>query len=199
MKKKLYQGLYSLAYGLPTIFYVFTTCLALVVILAAKHDYDARKVFEKRSSQVIVIPPETLPEMNQKSVDIALALFNINVPAGTNHPTFDPTLQDRGLTTLRGWGNKLEVTIGPAAFESWGLLGSTLAHELEVHCQQSFTLIRALDVLGLDGTLMAEREAYLHELNNARRFHLGKAEQENIKATMDFYYPVGEGNSFSAQ
>ena len=94
----------------------------------------------------------------------------------------------------------MEVTVGPAAFESWGLLGSTLAHELEVHCQQNFTYIRLLDLLGLDGTLKAEREAYQHELSNAGRFHLGEVERENIKATMDFYYPVeANSNSLSAQ
>ncbi|SMF21571.1 hypothetical protein [Pseudobacteriovorax antillogorgiicola] len=199
MQKKFFQNLRALAYGLPTLLYVFTTCLAVIVLLAAKHDYDARQVFEGRSADILVVPPESAPELSQESVDIALALFNIQIPAGTKHPTFDPNLQDRGLTTLRGWGSKLEVTVGPAAFESWGLLGSTLAHELEVHCRQSFTLIRALDLLGLDGTLMAEREAYLHELNNAGRFHLGQIERENIQATMDFYYPVQDEDTLSAR
>ena len=119
-------------------------------------------------------------------------MFNIKVPANVKPPFFDPNLEDRGLTTLRGWGHKLEVSVGPAAFESWGLLGSTLAHEIEIHCNQNFTLIRAMDLVGMEGTFNAEREAYNHELKNAKRFHLSEIEQTNIKATLDFYYPSEE-------
>ena len=92
------------------------------------------------------------------------------------------------------------MTIGPAAFASWSLLGSTLAHELEVHCRQNFTLIRMQDLMGAQGTLKAERDAYAHELAHAERFNLSKIERMNIQATMDFYYPKENStSSFSAK
>ncbi|RYZ81305.1 MAG: hypothetical protein EOP04_24245 [Proteobacteria bacterium] len=102
-------------------------------------------------------------------------------------------LEDRGLTTLNGYGKKLEVTIGPAAFTSWAVLGSTLAHEVEIHCNQNFSLIRMKDMLGLEGTNGAEREAYMHELSNSDRFKLKEADQASIRETMEYYYPAREG------
>jgi len=159
-------------------------------IFLAKQTMDQREQFAKELRAVNVVPPSTKPALTQESIDIALALFDIKVPNNTQHPRLDMTLEDRGLTTLNGWGSKLEVTIGPAAFTSWALLGSTLAHEVEVHCRQNFALIRMKDVMGLEGTQQAEREAYLHELANSERFHLKTADQLNIKATMDYYYPA---------
>lgn len=159
-------------------------------IFLAKQSMDQRELFSKELRSVTVVPPSTKPALSQESIDIAMTLFEIKVPANANAPRLDMTLEDRGLTTLNGWGSKLDVTIGPAAFTSWALLGSTLAHELEVHCRQNFAVIRMKDLMGLDGTLQAEREAYLHELANSERFHLKTADQLNIKATMDYYYPA---------
>ena len=45
---------------------------------------------------------------------------------------------------------------------------------------------------------MAERDAYEHELKNARRFNLDKRELANIQATMDFYYPLNENGGLTA-
>ena len=103
MQMKLLKRLNHFCYGLPTLFYVFTTSLAVMAMLAAKHDYDARQIFENRSAEIVVVPPESKPGLSQESVDIAMAMFNIKVPAGTKPPSFDPNLHDRGLTTLRGW------------------------------------------------------------------------------------------------
>lgn len=197
MLKKIVQSSHRFLYELPILCLLITSFFATLMLLATKHDYDARKT-QERNEKMVVITPSVGPELSQESVEMALVMFNIEVPPGAKTPTFDANLQDRGLTTLRGWGSELEVAVGPAAFESWGLLGSTLAHELEVHCKQSFALIRAMDILGMEGTQNAEREAYLHELSNARRFNLGEQEQANIKATMDFYYPES-ANSLSAQ
>lgn len=198
MRKKLIQTLYRFLYELPTLCLLIVTCISCLVFLIQKHNYDARQILRKAET-VQPVTPDSIPVMSQESIDRALAMFDIDVPAGTIHPTFDQDLQDRGLTTLRGWGSDLEVSVGPAAFESWGLLGSTLAHELEVHCRQNFTLIRALDLLGMSGTQMAEREAYQHELSNARRFNLAAKERANIQATMDFYYPLEESGSLTAR
>ncbi|MFW7377623.1 MAG: hypothetical protein ACOH5I_02290 [Oligoflexus sp.] len=177
----------------PTLLFTILSTISTVSLVLAKHAYDARQADQSELVQMVsVLPPSTRPELSQESIDVALAMFDIQIPANTLHPEFDPLLEDRGLTTMRGWGRKLEVTVGPAAFTSWGLLGSTLAHELEVHCQQNFAMIRLKDLFGMEGTSNAEREAYLHELNNADRFHLNGIERMNIQATMDFYYPSSQ-------
>lgn len=130
------------------------------------------------------------PPQTQESIDKAIKLFRIQVPQRANWPKLNKDMAERGMTTYYGLNKKLLVEIGPAAFESWALLGSTLGHELEVHCKQSFILINIKDRLGLDGTLDAERDAYQHELDDAERFGLSIEEQRQIKMTMDFYYPV---------
>src|SRR5690606_19202846 len=107
-----------------------------------------------------------------ESIDLAIAMFGIEVPASAEWPVLDKKIEDRGLTTRGAFMDKAKVTIGPAAFTSWALLGSTLAHELEVHCQQNFLFIYLMDLVGLDGTGEAERQAYRHELTNAKRFSL---------------------------
>jgi hypothetical protein len=146
--------------------------------------------FKETLSDIPVTPPDTVPEISQESIDLALTMFSIEVPDSANHPTLDMDLKDRGLTVRAAFADKADVTVGPAAFESWGLLGSTLAHELEIHCQQSFTAIYILDLFGFDGTEAAEREAYQHELYSAKRFHLSHLDQTTIADTMTFYYPL---------
>ncbi len=165
---------------------VFT---AIGGIFLAHDEMEHREHFARDVRAVNVVPPESQPPMTQESIELALKMFAIEVPATAMQPRLDLNLEDRGLTTLNGWGSKLDVTIGPAAFSSWALLGSTLAHELEVHCLQNFFVIRVKDLLGLKGTDQAEREAYLHELANSERFHLKHSDRVNIRATMDYYYP----------
>ncbi len=140
--------------------------------------------------------PSTPITFSQESIDIALRTYNIKVPRHVIHPAFDLHLEDRGMTTLRAVGVPFEVTIGPMAFESWGLLAATLAHELEGHCEQNFTLIRVMDLIGLYGTYHAEKIAYQLELDYAIRFGLSSDEIESIQRTVDYYYP-GDGNAFT--
>jgi hypothetical protein len=83
----------------------------------------------------------------------------------------------------------MTVYIGRDAFENWSVLGSTLGHEIEIHCQQSFFMIHLFDLFGFDGTGEAERQAYLYELANAERFGLGQYDQNLILSTMSYFYP----------
>jgi len=162
-----------------------------VIFFALSADYSQRSKSEltRQWQSVTVSPPDSKPSYSQNSVDVAMAMFGIQMPENTAAPKFDPNLFDRGLTVRRGWNGKAKVTIGPPAFQSWSLLGSTLAHELEIHCNQSFFLISMLDTLGLDGTAIAERQAYQHELLHANRFGLTKLDQQLIQDTLEFYYP----------
>jgi hypothetical protein len=96
------------------------------------------------------------------------------------------------------------------AFTSWGILGSTLAHEIEIHGNQSFLKIEFLNFLysyiqnnskfvssifpsfdimtyenmGL-GSYLAEKEAYSYEINSDKRFNLKIKEVLAIKNTLD--------------
>jgi hypothetical protein len=164
--------------------------LCLFGMHKAHKEVDAKRAFERRAARVKVIAPATAPAVSQESIDIALELFGIDIPSSAAHPTLDTELKDRGLTTRGAFMEQASVTIGPSAFTSWALLGSTLAHEIEVHCQQSFMTIYFMDAVGLDGTGEAERQAYLHELRNAKRFGLPIADADLIADTMEFYYPA---------
>jgi hypothetical protein len=170
---------------------VLTTVLISLTasLVHSRAQVTARSTYERAMATVAVVPPDTAPEPSQKSIELALVMFGIQVPASASHPVFDPALRDRGLTSRGAFMDKAVVTVGPAAFSSWSLLGSTLAHELEVHCQQNFLFIYMMDALGLDGTGAAERQAYAHELRNARRFGLAGADASLIADTMDYYYP----------
>ena len=163
----------------------------VVTVFAAQRSLSEEARFDRGMRQVRIVSPATPPQITQEAINTALVMYDINVPATANFPMFDPELSDRGMTTMRGLGRKLDVTVGPSALASWPLLGSTLAHELEVHCRQNFTMIRMRDLAGFDGTGAAEREAYLHEVKNAARFGLSADDQQQIRYTMNFFYPVG--------
>ena len=179
--------------GLPRI--LVALGLTSTIILFASHSYQenqARESYLIEVDQVAVVPPTTRPKPGQAAVDLAIAMYGIQIPKSAMHPKFDSELADRGLTTRGAFMEKSEVTIGTAAFTSWALLGSTLAHELEIHCNQNFFLIYAFDLIGLDGTGEAERIAYAHELNHAKRFGLKKFDTNLIADTVAYYYPTDE-------
>ncbi len=131
----------------------------------------------------------TPPEMSQTSIELALIAYGFDLSQSGAHPSFEGKLSDRGITEKMGYEQGKTVKIGPSAFDSWALLGSTLSHELEIHCQQNFFLISIADSLGLYGTSLAEREAYEWELKQGKRFGLISDEQKLIRATLESYYP----------
>jgi hypothetical protein len=136
--------------------------------------------------------PDGLPPLTQTSIKTALDVYEIKLPKNIKGPFFDPKIQDRGITIRHGVGSDPIVFIGPEAFSSWGLLGSTLAHEIEVHCRQNFLAIHLQNIAGFDGTGMAEREAYRYELANTARFGLAQYDQDLIRSTMSYFYPEQE-------
>ena len=126
-----------------------------------------------------------LPTLSSAAIDEAIKRFAINIPKHVARPKIDHDLNDRGRTSWNLFGGSVAVKLGPVAFTSWGLLGATLAHELEIHCQQNLVAITVKDALGFDAKNTAEKEAYAHELSNAERFGLSSAETERIKETLD--------------
>jgi len=201
--------------GMPVLVTSLTATAAVWIGLLGQNELVDRQNYNGRMSQVEVIPPESVPPQTQQSIEAALLMFSIEVPKTVEGPFFDAQLDDRGLTTGGLLLPQKRVTIGPAAFTSWAVLGSTLAHEIEVHVEQSFFKVVAQDQLAQwyydgrrvvgrwlpalapsaqelfesDGTWKAERDAYMHELKNARRFGLSDEEVASIWRVMDYFYP----------
>lgn len=162
--------------------------IATGVIAHAILESDQRAM-ERFSGRSAGFSLTSSPTLSQESINTAIQYFKIKIPANINTPTFDPNLPDRGLTIRRGSMSKPIVTIGPDAFSSWALLGSTLAHEVEIHCRQNFIAIHLMDLAGIDGTGFAEREAYGYELRHAKRFGLAPYDQDLIRSTANYYFP----------
>lgn len=169
------------------VFFISFGVVSTFLWAGGKSREESRTRTEWRAQKVV--PPTTRPTFNNESVNVALAMYGIEIPDNVDEPTFDPKLIDRGLTIKRAWHHQTEVKVGQAAFTSWALLGSTLAHELEVHCRQNFFVISLLDRFGLEGTAIAERQAYKHELIMADRFGLSQEDRMFIADTVHYYYP----------
>ncbi len=166
-----------------------------LVLAVSDFHFERQEVAQTTWADFPVTPPDSIPKPSQESIELAMTMFGIKVPVSASRPVYDPLVRDRGLTIRRGWFSQATVVIGPSAFSSWALLGSTLAHELEVHCTQNFMMISLMDKLGMDGTGTAEREAYLHELRFAQRFQMDQYDYRLITETMEYYYPETRKNT----
>jgi hypothetical protein len=141
--------------------YLCKSLLIVGLIVYANHKLENENEFKNSASSIdIEMDYEWVPELDQSSIDLALAVFSIRIPNNASDPMLNKDISDRGITFKRSIDELFQVEIGPAAFSSWSLLGSTLAHEVEVHCNQDFLAIYFLDVLGFEGTALAERSAY---------------------------------------
>jgi hypothetical protein len=205
---------------LPSV--LFGVFLLVLGTVAALSGYEQMRSSSFRASLAGVPVQVSLanPKMNQESVDVAMATYSIKLPAFTAWPYFNSDLADRGLTTGGTLDFRRSVLVGPSAFTSWGVLGSTLGHEIEIHCEQSFGAVLVLDLLSSVqdrvaqifrspavnaallrqqnrelswGTWRAERVAYAYELSSAGRFGLRSDEVDSIQNVMNYYYPVARG------
>ncbi len=128
--------------------------------------------------------PGDRPPQTEAALRDALDEYAIAIPSGVDFPRVDDTLSDRGMTSWTPFAGNTEVLVGPSAFSSWALLGSTLAHELEIHCHQSLLLISFQESLGFAAKSVAEHQAYVYELEQAGRFGLSAQEVDRIAATL---------------
>jgi len=79
-----------------------------------------------------------------------------------------------------------DIRLTAAAFRSAAWLGSTLAHESEVHMNRHFLAGKVH--VSEEATAMQEIEAYDHELANAARFGLSEDEVKEIKGRRRAHY-----------
>lgn len=207
-------------------FFCFMLAVALTVTgsMFSVREQLAYQNFKEQMSEIKVLAPYSIPGQSQESLDLAAELFSVDISHNVVGPFFDSHLEDRGLTTGGTINAQKTVTIGPAAFTSWSVLGSTLGHEVEIHAKQSFLKVVLLDKLthvklalrkGIgrvfpqfkpsvrqlfeEGTWSAEREAYLFELGSAKRFHLSIEETQSILQVMNYYYPSQSGNPMTVE
>jgi RHS repeat-associated protein len=110
-------------------------------------------------------------QYRQAAIDKAIEVYGIET-ALTNSIKYDPFLSEVGRYD-RG-----DVRIGPQAFNSPGYLGSSIAHEAEVHGHQYFEEREAR--YGTGGRFLNEAEAYQYEVINAQRFGLNPYEVREL-------------------
>jgi hypothetical protein len=130
-------------------------------------------------------------QVRQEAIQLAIEVYGINTTHVNGAAKYDPTMGDEGSTNRFA-----EVKIGPAAFTTAGWLGSSIAHEEEVHALQAeekrFYVREPLLGSHLDfgplqvkygslrvspvGWALNELEAYNYELRHATSFGLNAAE-----------------------
>ncbi len=205
----------SIAELIPTFFAVVFAALSVVVFALLFIERQELRAYKANMLAVQVTMDIPRPTPSQEATDIAMAAFSIDGGVHVNWPIFDAGLEDRGLTSGGTFDISRTIHVGTPAFTSWGVLGSTLGHEIEIHGNQSFIAIIALDglsriqqnaltLLASDqdktkarknmediswGTAKAERKAYIYEASSAKRYGLQPDEVASILAVMDAYYP----------
>ena len=171
------------------LFVFFQVTLVTSALVWAQWQKIEHDQFFATINSVYVTPPKTAPKPGNLSIQQAMTFFGIELPDDVHQPLYASNIKDRGYIIRHHSFSDAYVRIGKEAFQSWAILGSTLAHEVEIHGNQSFFWIRVKDALGLGGTHSAEREAYLYEIANAKRFGLSRLDTHLIAKTVDYYYP----------
>ncbi len=188
MTKHLYN-IFILIFASLTLFY------GVKVLLNQEEELPA--ILQEAKTIPVILHGK--PKFTQESIDIAVHAYNIKILPFQDWPKIDLQLNDRGLTIPGNIIYNAKVLIGPEAYSSWGILGSTLAHEMEIHCNQNVYLIVLKDLLGFNGTHDAEREAYTYEIQNQQRFNLTLHEVSEITNIMNYYYPTPKAFSLSSK
>lgn len=163
-------------------------CLILACYIKTDSENSAFKVKEWLLNDTSSLDLETIdltkpPTPGQRAIDQAMILFDIKVSKGIDWPLYDPHLgyKYRAIALQEEVLGRKSILIGKASFYSWGVLGSTLAHEIEVHGRQSiFWLSLRARLFGIS-TASAEVEAYNYEIYSAKRFGLTKEDISSLK------------------
>ena len=112
-------------------------------------------------------------EYRQLAINKAIDVYGIETGLTTDI-VYDSSLQSEGEF------DKGLVRVGPQAFRNAGYLGSTIAHEAEVHGYQYFTGNLAMS--GTAGRALNEAEAYSYEVINAKRFGLNAYDLYSVQS-----------------
>jgi hypothetical protein len=165
------------------------------VITSMLYNSWAEPIPKNVKPRLNVETPQFKPDFTMESVNYAIHKYNIQFPKhGLASLTLNEDMDDRGTTAGYSGGLQKSVQLGPNAFISWSILGSTLAHEIEVHARQNFLKIALQEmylpkfVFRCTGECACEYEAYTHELENAERFSLTAEEKIGILSIRNEFY-----------
>ncbi|MHC9510882.1 RHS repeat domain-containing protein [Kangiella sp. M94] len=124
------------------------------------------------------------PKDRQKAIDEAVKHFRIGLE-GVSSLSYNENITQDGITSPNYNNTQADVEIGPRAFvrNSFGWLGSVIAHEVEVHVQMQ--MLNKKYWTGPQPVYLQEVQAYQYELDQAKRFGLTKNE---IKDLRQIYY-----------
>ena len=198
---------YSLLQLTIPFFFIFSMFYCLFLQLNEQNKYEE---LQNKMMAIPVIYPTRAPIVSNDSIGLAIALFSIDTPNSINSTTYSSNIPYRGLTIGNCLAPFKEVLIGNMAFENWGILGSTLGHEIEIHGNQSFLKIEFLNyIYSLEtfpeklitifipkfkltsygelgyGSYNAEKEAYSFEINSKKRFNLSNHQVNLIRNVLD--------------
>ena len=153
-----------------------------------REDVNKKRSFSSEFKSYNISKIKRRPSVSMESIHIAMHRYNIQYPSGSycEYPqiSYDLGPGVRGVVRENIPMVSAGVYIGPAAFSSWAILGSTLAHEIEVHCSQDLLHISLMMMLMPHSSRNIETEAYLHELHGKNRFDHTSFERQEIFRSM---------------
>lgn len=114
-----------------------TICVLLVIIYFILLDKAFLNFSPNNSYALSSLAPRNKEEFANQLILRTLDKYKIEVPSRCNIPTYSGVGTNRAITTAYGYTEIRSVEVYDLAFISSGVLASTLAHELEVHCKQS--------------------------------------------------------------
>lgn len=108
------------------------------------------------------------------------AIDDSRVPFGVNYSPHGGMRERDGATIVDADGS-VRVLIGDPAFSSVAWLGSTIAHEVEIHVNRQLFKDVYYPASDEQGQLIQEVEAYDHEIRNRDRFGLSHDELDSVR------------------
>ena len=128
--------------------------------------------------------------LKQAAIDRAIAVYAIDVRAVPTGVHYSPhgRMRDRDGATLVDRDGTLRVQIGDGAFRSAGWLGSTIAHEVEVHVNRQVAKGRRPSPSDEQAAWLDEVEAYDFELASEARFGLRPEESRQVRQRRTVFY-----------
>jgi hypothetical protein len=128
--------------------------------------------------------------LKQAAIQRAIDTYGIDVSHVPFGVIYSPhgNMRDREGATFLDRDGTVRVEIGDDAFASASRLGSTIAHEVEVHVNRQIAKGIHDPPSDEQGTLIQEVEAYDYELLNKDRFGLSDDELKLLKQRRASYY-----------
>jgi hypothetical protein len=148
------------------------------------HRVDAQVAAGARE---LVVP---CARLKQAAIDHAITAFHIDVRAASTGVHYSPhgSMREREGATYVDRDGTYRVEIGDAAFRSAGWLGSTIAHEVEVHVNRQVAQGGHRTASDEETVSIDEIQAYDYELASQARFGLAADELARVRQRRSAFY-----------